>query len=53
MIRLRNLEKSYDTGGAKNPFLDPKLRPLHLSPPEKADLIAFLNSLAGQIQEGK
>jgi cytochrome c peroxidase len=53
LISLREVIEYYDTGGAKNPSLDPKLRPLHLSATEKSDLAAFLNSLTGQIQEGR
>ena len=53
LMSLPQVIDYYDTGGAKNPFLAPELRPLHLSPLEKADLVAFLNSLAGRIQEGK
>ncbi|MEM9553566.1 MAG: cytochrome c peroxidase [Acidobacteriota bacterium] len=37
----------YDRGGNPAPDLDPKLRPLHLSPREKQDLVAFLRSLTG------
>ena len=39
-------------GAAKNPGLDTRLRPLGLSAAEKRDLIAFLRSLSGRIQEG-
>jgi cytochrome c peroxidase len=47
---LRTLEEViqfFDDGGIKNPYLAEKLRPLHLTPQEKADLLAFLNSLTG------
>jgi len=37
----------YDQGGRVNPFLDPELRPLALTVPDKQALIAFLESLAG------
>jgi cytochrome c peroxidase len=50
---LAEVIEYYDTGGARNPALDPKLRALHLSPMEKSDLTAFLNSLTGRIQEGR
>jgi cytochrome c peroxidase len=50
---LNDVIEYYDGGGAKNPTLDPKLRALQLSPPEKADLAAFLASLTGRIQEGR
>jgi cytochrome c peroxidase len=35
----------YDRGGDKNPFLDPAIFPLHLTTHEKADLLAFMQSL--------
>lgn len=53
LMSLPQVIEYYDTGGAKNPSLDPKLRALHLSPMEKADLAAFLNSLTGRIQNGR
>ncbi len=37
----------YDRGGEPNPWLDPKIKPLHLTAQEKADLLAFLKSLDG------
>jgi len=42
----------YDGGGQRNPGLDSKIRPLHLTGGEKQDLLAFLKSLAGRIQDG-
>lgn len=42
----------YENGGSGNPGLDPELRPLHLSAEEKRGLIAFLESLSGNIREG-
>jgi len=53
LMSLHEVIEYYDTGGAKNPSLDPKLRTLHLSPMEKADLAAFLDSLTGRIHEGR
>jgi cytochrome c peroxidase len=41
----------YDRGGQKNPGLDSRLRPLHLSASEKQDLLAFLRALTGRIQD--
>ncbi|MDY6992091.1 MAG: cytochrome c peroxidase [Pseudomonadota bacterium] len=35
----------YDRGGEENPFLDSGIRPLNLTEQEKADLLAFMNSL--------
>jgi len=37
-----------DQGGGQNPNLSPMVKPLGLTPPEKADLIAFLKALAGE-----
>jgi len=42
----------YDGGGQRNPDLDARIRPLHLTGVEKQDLLAFLKSLAGRIQDG-
>ena len=53
LMSLHEVIEYYDTGGAKSPSLDPKLRTLHLSPMEKADLAAFLDSLTGRIHEGR
>jgi len=38
----------YNRGGIRNPYLDPKVLPLHLSGREKADLVAFLKALTGE-----
>ncbi len=38
----------YDRGGNKNPALDPKMAPLHLTAAEKADLVAFMVALTGR-----
>lgn len=38
----------YDKGGIKNPYLSKEIKPLHLNSQEKADLLAFLNSLTGE-----
>jgi cytochrome c peroxidase len=37
----------YDAGGVPNEGLDSRIRPLGLSPAERADLVAFLESLTG------
>jgi cytochrome c peroxidase len=37
----------YNRGGDANPWLDPKMQPLDLSDQEKADLVAFMESLEG------
>jgi cytochrome c peroxidase len=40
----------YDRGGIGNPNLSKEIKPLHLSSGEKQDLIAFLESLTGEVQ---
>lgn len=42
---LEDVIEFYDRGGLPNPRLDPAVRPLNLTPQEKADLLAFLKSL--------
>ncbi|MBP9865083.1 MAG: c-type cytochrome [Candidatus Omnitrophica bacterium] len=44
---LEEVVDLYDRGGEKNPWLDPKMQPLNLTPEQKADLLAFLRSLEG------
>jgi len=39
----------YLVGGEDNPWLDPKMKPLDLTDAEKADLLAFLKSLDGDM----
>lgn len=39
----------YDRGGRPNPLLDPELRPLRLTAPEKRQLTAFLGALSGVV----
>ncbi len=49
--RYRTLEEvveHYDRGGIPNPQLDRRIKPLHFTPQEKADLVAFLKSLSGE-----
>lgn len=43
----------YDRGGQKNAGLDAALRPLHLTAEEKAEIVAFLESLTGRIETGR
>lgn len=47
--RLEDVIDFYDRGGNPNPYLDPEIRPLRLTPEGKAALLAFLRSLAGRI----
>ncbi len=42
---LEEVVELYDKGGEKNPFLDSGIRPLNLTQQEKADLVAFMESL--------
>ncbi len=44
---LRDVVDFYAAGGVPNQLLDPLVRPLPLSEPEKEDLVAFLRSLTG------
>jgi cytochrome c peroxidase len=37
----------YNAGGISNEGLDPRVKPLGLSAPEQADLVAFLQALTG------
>ena len=45
---LESVVDLYNRGGNRNPYLDPKMVPLNLSPREKADLVAFLKALTGE-----
>jgi cytochrome c peroxidase len=49
MGSLREVLDFYSSGPRKNPFLDARVRPLGLTPREKADLIAFLEALTGDV----
>ena len=50
---LEQVVDYYDGGGQKTPVLDTRLRPLHLSPAGKQDILAFLGSLSGRIRDGQ
>ena len=50
---LRDVVDFYSDGGRANPNLDDDIGKLNLSDEEKAQLIAFLRALSGEIQEGK
>ena len=52
LASLTDVVEFYDQGGNSNPYLDPELRPLRLTPEEKASLVAFLRVLSGTVQEG-
>lgn len=45
---LEEVVEHYDKGGIKNPQLNQRIKPLHLSAQEKKDLIAFLKALSGR-----
>jgi cytochrome c peroxidase len=44
---LKEVVDFYIGGGNSNPYLDPEIHSLQLSAADKADLIAFLQSLTG------
>ncbi len=44
---LQQVVEFYNRGGDKNPQLDGHIRPLHLTPGEVGDLVAFLDALNG------
>jgi cytochrome c peroxidase len=49
LATLEQVVDFYDTGGRPNPWLSPQSRPLHLTAAERADLVAFLQALSGEI----
>ena len=49
---LEEVVDFYDRGGNDNPFRDQELRPLKMTEEEKTALVAFLESLSGEIREG-
>lgn len=52
LATLSDVVNFYDGGGRRNPNLDEEIRPLRLRPDEKRALVAFLEALAGELQEG-
>jgi cytochrome c peroxidase len=52
LATLSDVVNFYDGGGRRNPNLDEEIRPLRLRPDEKRALVALLEALAGQLQEG-
>jgi cytochrome c peroxidase len=48
LATLEAVVEHYDKGGIKNPQLNQRIKPLHLTAQEKSDLIAFLKSLSGE-----
>jgi cytochrome c peroxidase len=49
MTSLQEVVDYYSRGAEKNPFLDEKIHPLNLTAENKTDLIAFLESLTGEV----
>jgi cytochrome c peroxidase len=49
---LEDVVAYYNRGGERNAWLDSRVRPLGLADREKADLVAFLRSLTGEVREG-
>jgi cytochrome c peroxidase len=47
---LQDVIAFYDRGGKPNPNLSKEIRPLNLSDQEKADLVAFLEALTGEVR---
>ncbi len=52
LTTLKDVINFYNDGGRKNPYLDREIRPLRLTQEEKAELLAFLKSLAGTVKQG-
>ena len=46
---LEQVVEYYNKGGNKNPSLDLDMKPLNLSDREKADLVAFMKALTGEL----
>jgi cytochrome c peroxidase len=49
---LEDVVEFYDAGGRPNPSLDEEIRALRLTLQEKSGLVAFPQSLSGEVQEG-
>ena len=45
---LRQVVEFYNKGGEKNPWLDPKVKPLKLTDAEIDALVAFMQALDGE-----
>ncbi len=52
LATLQDVINFYSDGGRKNPHLDEEIKPRNLTGQEKQDLLAFLQSLTGTIQQG-
>jgi cytochrome c peroxidase len=51
LASLEEVVRFYDEGGRPNPWLDGEIRPLRLTLGEQRDLLAFLESLSGTVQQ--
>jgi cytochrome c peroxidase len=49
---LEDVVEFYSRGGRRNPYLDPRVRPLGLSRGEADALVAFLKTLSGRVTAG-
>jgi cytochrome c peroxidase len=47
---LEAVVEFYDKGGVPNPWRSEEIKPLHLSAQDKADLVAFLKALTGEVR---
>ena len=52
LATLQDVINFYSDGGRKNPHLDEEIKPRNLTRQEKQDLLAFLQSLSGTIEDG-
>jgi cytochrome c peroxidase len=52
LATLAEVVDFYEGGGHGNPHLDPEIRPFRLTPAERRALVAFLQTLTGELQEG-
>jgi cytochrome c peroxidase len=52
LATLEEVVDFYDRGGNSNPYLDPEMRPGRFTADEKHALLAFLQTLSGDIHEG-
>ena len=50
---LEDVVEFYSQGGRRNPYLDPRVRPLGLSRGETNALVAFLKTLDGRVTAGQ
>ena len=51
LASLREVIEFYDRGGIANDGLDPRIKPIGLSAPEREELLEFLNALTGDNTE--